>query len=188
MSEHTVAATAETPKTWGFLAEFDSVDALLTAVEKVRKAGYVRFDAFAPFPIHGLDESMGIRMSKLPWFVALGGAAGMASALLLQWYTNGFDYKFMISAKPFFGLPSVVPITFELTVLFASIGAFLGLMATNRLPELHHPVFPAGRFRERATTDGFFIAIEADDPTFDAVTTKVFLQGLGARRVDEVED
>jgi hypothetical protein len=188
MSEHTVAATAETPAAWGLLAEFDSVDALLTAVEKVRDAGYVRFDAFAPFPIHGLDEGMGIRMSKLPWFVALGGVAGLSTGLLLQWYTNGFDYQFMISAKPFFGLPSVVPITFELTVLFASIGAFLGLLAANRLPELHYPLFTTGHFRERATTDGFFIGIEAADPTFDAITTKVFLQGLGAQRVDEVED
>jgi hypothetical protein len=188
MSEPTVAAAAEAPKSWGLLAEFDSVDALLTAVERVRAAGYARFDAFAPFPVHGLDEGMGIRMSKLPWFVALGGAAGLATGLLLQWYTNGFDYTFMISAKPFFGLPSVVPITFELTVLFASIGAFLGLWAANRLPELHHPVFPTGRFREHATTDGFFVAIEARDPAFDRTATKVFLQGLGARRVDEVED
>jgi hypothetical protein len=188
MSEHTVAAASNTPKTWGLLAEFDSVDALLKAVEKVRDTGYVAFDAFAPFPIHGLDEGMGIKMSKLPWLVALGGLAGAATGLLLQWYTNGFDYKFMISAKPFFGLPSVVPITFELTVLLASIGAFIGMLVANRLPELHHPVFPSGRFRELATTDGFFIAIEASDPTFDAITTKVFLQGLGARNVNEVED
>lgn len=188
MNGHTVAAAPASSRMWGLLAEFESVDALLKAVEKVRDAGYVKFDAFAPFPIHGLDEGMGIRMSKLPWFVALGGLTGTATALLLQWYTNGFDYKFMISAKPFFGLPSVIPITFELTVLFASIGAFLGLMATNRLPELHHPVFPSGRFRERATTDAFFVGIEAADPTFDANTTRVFLQGLGAVRVDEVED
>jgi len=188
MSERTVSAAGRPSQTWGLLAEFDTVDALLAAVEKVRAAGYARFDAFAPFPVHGLDEGMGVRMSKLPWLVAVGGAAGLASALLLQWYTNAFDYKFMISAKPFFGLPSVVPITFELTVLFASIGAFLGLWAANRLPELHHPVLPSGRFRERGTTDGFFVAIEATDPAFDAMQTRVFLEGLGARRVDEVED
>ncbi len=188
MSERATTVTPSTAHAWGLLAEFDSVDTLLPAVEKVRAAGYVRFDAFAPFPLHGLDEGMGIRMSKLPWLVAVAGAAGAASALLLQWYTNGFDYRFLISAKPFFGLPSVVPITFELTVLFASIAAFVGLLAANRFPELHHPVLPAGRFRERATTDGFFIAIEAGDPAFDRARTGEFLRGLGALNVDEVED
>ncbi len=187
MSERTVV-TSEAPRRWGLLAEFDSVDALLAAVEKVRDAGYARFDAFAPFPVHGLDESMGVRMTRLPWLIAVFGAAGTASALLLQWYTNAYDYKFMISAKPFFGLPSVVPITFELTVLFASIAAFLGLWAANRLPELHHPVFQSGRFRERGTTDGFFIAVEASDPAFDAARTEVFLRGLGAVSVETVED
>jgi len=186
MSERADAAAA-TSGPWGLLAEFDSVDGLIAAIEGVRRAGYVRFDGFAPFPLHGLDESMGIRMSKLPWLVAILGAGGTASALLLQWYTNGFDYRFLVSAKPFFGLPSVIPITFELTVLFAAIGAFVGLLAANRFPELYHPVLPAGRFRERATTDGFFIAIEAADPAFDPARTKAFLQALGARAVDEVE-
>ena len=188
MSGQAAAGTARVPRTWGLLAEFDSVDAFLAAVEKVRTAGYARFDAFTPFPIHGLDESMGIRMSRLPWLVACGGAAGAAAGLLLQWWTNGFDYPFLISAKPFFGLPSAIPITFELTVLLASIGAFIGLLAANRFPELHHPVFPSGRFRERATTDGFFIAVEAGDPAYHPIRTRELLQGLGARSVVEVED
>ncbi len=188
MSERTTTVAAGTPRAWGLLAEFDSVEGLVAAIGGVRLAGYVRFDAFAPFPLHGLDEAMGIRMSKLPWLVAGGGAAGAAAGLLLQWYTNAFDYKFMISAKPFFGLPPFVPITFELTVLFASIAAFVGLLAANRFPELHHPVLPAGRFRERATTDGFFIAIEAGDPAYDRVRTRALLESLGSRRVDEVED
>jgi hypothetical protein len=187
MSEPTAVTAPRVPKAWGLLAEFDTVDALLTALEKVRTAGFVKFDAFAPFPVHGLDESMGIRMSKLPWVVAGLGAVGAASALLLQWYTNGFDYKFMISAKPFFGLPSVIPITFELTVLIASVGAFIALLASNRFPELYHPLLPTKSFA-RATTDGFFIAIEAGDPVYDAVKTREFLQGLGAKQVEEVED
>ncbi|HVN33247.1 MAG TPA: DUF3341 domain-containing protein [Thermoanaerobaculaceae bacterium] len=187
MSEPRAAAAARSPQTWGLLAEFDTVDSLLSALEKVRDAGYVAFDAFAPFPIHGLDESMGIRMSRLPWLVAGGGAAGAAAGLLLQWWTNGFDYRYLVSAKPFFGLPAAIPITFELTVLLAATGAFLGLMAANRFPELHHPVLPAKSFA-RATTDGFFIAIEACDPTFESIATREFLKGLGAKQVEELED
>ena len=187
MSGHAVTAS-HPPKPWGLLAEFDSVDALLAALEKVREAGFQRFDTFAPFPIHGLDESMGIRMSRLPWLVAGGGATGAATALLLQWFTNGFDYPYLISGKPLFGLPAAIPITFELTVLFASIGAFIGLMAANRLPQLYHPVFPSERFRRRATTDGFYVAIESSDPAYDPERTRAFLEGLGARHVEGLEE
>jgi hypothetical protein len=188
MSAPGAGAPSSAPTRWGYLAEFDSVDALLAAVERVRDAGFVRFDAFAPFPVHGLDESMGIRMTRLPWLVAGGGAAGAATALLLQWWTNAFDYPLVISGKPLFALPPSIPITFELTVLFASIGAFVGLLVANRFPELYHPVFPSARFRERATTDGFFIAVEAGDPKFEPRATRAFLEGLGAHRVEELED
>jgi hypothetical protein len=187
MSAHT-AAPGASPKPWGLLAEFESVDALLGALEKVRDAGFRRFDAFAPFPIHGLDESMGIRMSRLPWLVAAGGATGAAAGLLLQWWTNAFDYPLVISAKPLFGVPAAIPITFELTVLFSAIGAFIGLMAANRLPQLYHPVFLSQRFRQRATTDSFYIAIEAVDPKYQPIETRAFLEGLGARHVEELED
>ncbi len=188
MSERDVTAAGAAPKRWGLLAEFESVDALLAAAERVRDAGFTRFDAHAPFPIHGLDEAMGIRMSKLPWLVAGGGAAGAAAALLLQWWTNGFDYPLVISAKPLFGLPVAIPITFELTVLFASVGAFVGLLVANRFPELYHPVLPHDRFRERGTTDRFYVAIEAADPKYDARGTRSFLESLGSTRVDELEE
>jgi hypothetical protein len=187
MSEPRAPAAARTPQNWGLLAEFEAVDTFLAAVDQVRSAGYVAFDAFAPFPIHGLDESMGIRMSRLPWLVAGGGATGAAAGLLLQWWTNGFDYRYLISGKPFFGLPAAIPITFELTVLLAAIGAFVGLMVANRFPELHHPVLPVKGFA-KATTDGFFVAIEASDPAFDTVGTREFLEKLGARHVEKVED
>ena len=188
MSYAKAGAAVATRTRWGYLAEFDSVEALLGAVEKVRDAGFVRFDAFAPFPVHGLDEGMGIRMTRLPWLVAGGGATGAVAALLLQWFTNGFDYPYLIGGKPLFGLPAAIPITFELTVLLASIGAVVGLLVANRLPELYHPVFPNAAFRARATTDRFFVAIEAGDPSFDVAGTRSFLEGLGALRVDDLED
>ncbi len=188
MSEPRAGAAAAGPMRWGYLAEFDSVGALLAAVEKVRDAGFVKFDAFAPFPIHGLDESMGIRTSRLPLVVLAGGIAGAAAALFMQWWMNAFDYRYIISGKPFFGLPVAIPITFELTILLAAIGGFVGLIVANRLPELYHPVFESARFRARATTDGFFIAVQADDPRFDPAGTRSLLEGAGARQVEELED
>ena len=188
MSQPSTTAAGASPARWGLLAEFESVDALLAAAEKVRDAGFTRFDAFAPFPIHGLDEAMGIRMSRLPWLVFGGGATGAALALLMQWWMNGFDYPYVISGKPLFGLPVAIPITFELTVLLAAIGAFVGLLVANRFPELYHPVLPNDRFRERGTTDRFFVAIEATDPRFDPLATRSFLEGLDARQVEDLED
>ncbi len=173
---------------WGYLAEFDSVDALLAACEKVRDAGFVKFDAFAPFPIHGLDEAMGIRTSRLPAVVLGGGVTGAGAALLLQWWTNAVDYPYRISGKPFFGLPVAIPITFELTILLAAVGGFVGLMIANRLPQLYHPVFESARFRARATTDRFYVAVRADDPRFDPDGTRSFLEAAGARSVERLEE
>jgi len=187
MSQPNAVAAGVAPRRWGLLAEFESVDALLAAAERVRDAGFTRFDAFAPFPVHGLDEAMGIRMSKLPWLVLGGGAAGATLALLMQWWMNGLDYPYVISGKPLFGLPVAIPITFELTVLLAAIGAFVGLLVANRLPELYHPVLPNERFRERGTTDRFYVAIEAADPRFALPSTRSFLEGLGASRVEDLE-
>jgi len=185
MSEQRSVASPPAPAAWGLLAEFDSVDKLLAGCARVRDEGFVRFDAHAPFPVHGLDEAVGIRMSKLPWLVAAGGAAGAVTALAMQFWMNGWDYAYVISGKPLFGLPPAVPITFELTVLLASLAAFFGLWGANRAPELYHPVLPAAVF-QRATTDRFFIAIEAADPRYDASRTRELLAALGATSVEEV--
>ncbi len=186
MSVAPLAAAGRETRLWGLLAEFDSVEALLPAVEELRAAGYTKFDVHSPFPVHGIDSAMGTRMTKLPWLIAAGGAAGTATALVMQWWMNGVDYPFKISAKPLFGLPAAIPITFELTVLFAAITAFITVIAANGLPQLFHPLFANERFR-RGTSDRFFIAVEASDPLFDARKSRTLLEGLGSVAVDEVE-
>jgi Alternative complex III, ActD subunit len=183
---HTIGNGNDAVVLWGLVAEFDTAAAVLHAAENVRDEGYTRFDVHSPIPIHGLDEAMGLRMTRLPWFVLLGGATGAAVALLLQWWTNGVNYPFIISSKPLFGLPANIPITFELTVLFAAIGAFVGMLAANGLPRLYHPLFKVERFR-RASDDRFFVSIEAADPKFDPVATRAFLESLGGGVVEPVE-
>jgi hypothetical protein len=179
MSEHAA------PAPWGVLAEFATVEDLLFAAREVRGEGYTRFDAHTPIPVHGLDEAMGIRATRIPWVVLGGGAAGLALALLMQWWMNAADYPFFVAGKPLFALPPAIPISFELTVLLAAVGAVAALFVANGWPELYHPLLGSRRFR-RATSDRFFISIEAGDPRYDPERTPRFLEALGATAVEEV--
>jgi hypothetical protein len=180
--------TAELPvgAHFGLLAEFDTTGDLYRACEKVRDAGYTRWDAHTPFPVHGLDRAMGLRRSPMPFIVLgmalIGGTAGFG----LQYWVHSVAYPLTISGKPHFTWPAFVPITFELAVLFGALGAVFGMFALNQLPMHWHPLFFSERF-ERATNDLFFISIESWDPQFDPVATRRFLEGLGARQVELVQ-
>lgn len=174
-------------RVWGLLAEFSTVDELLAAAEGVRDAGFRRFDAHSPIPVHGIDEAMGIRAARVPLFALGGGVTGCAVGLALQWFTNAFDYPIKVSGKPFFALPPAIPVAFELTILLGALGAVLAMLVGNGLPQLYHPLFSNARFR-RVTSDRFFLSIEATDPRFDAVRTRELLASLGGRNVEEVEE
>jgi hypothetical protein len=174
------------PRLAGYLVEFEGPGDVLAAAERVRDAGYTRWDAHTPFPVHGLDRAMGLRGSKLPWLVMAGGTFGCLFGLFLQWWTNAHNYQFQISGKPFWSVPANIPIAFELTVLVSAITAFGSVILLNGLPQLHHPVFTSERFR-RATQDRFFLSIEAADPIFDEQRTAAFLRGLGGASVERLE-
>lgn len=167
----------------GVVAQFDGPKALLAAAARVREAGYRKWDSHSPYPVHGIERAMGIRPTILPWLVLGAGLAGCAFAIWLQWWTNGVNYPIIASGKPLFALPANIPVTFELVVLFSALTAFLGVLALNQLPQFSHPVFTAPRFA-RATTDGFFVSIDARDPKFDATETQAFLESLGAAAVE----
>ena len=179
--------TPETPVLHGLLAEFDSAQQLLDAATRAREAGFTRTDAFSPFPIHGLAEAVGFRESLIPKFVFGGGLAGAMAGAGLQYWTSVIDYPMNIGGRPYFSWVSFIPITFELTILFASFTAVISMIALNGLPRPHHPVFNAPRFA-RASQDGFFLAIEASDPRFDADETRAFLSGLNPREVVAVDE
>jgi hypothetical protein len=171
----------------GYLVEFETVGQLKSACQRVRDAGYTRWDAHSPFPVHGLDSSMGLRPTVLPWLVFGGGAFGALFGLWLQWWANAYNYPLIISGKPFWSIPANIPITFELTVLFSAFTAFFGMLILNGFPRLHHPVFTSDRFR-RATIDRFFISVEVEDPYFDEESTLKFLRGLGGAYLERLED
>ena len=165
------------------LAEYPDPAALLTAAAKLRRAGYERFDCHSPFPIHGMDEAMGLKRSPLGWIVGLMALAGAALGFALQWWTNAIDYPLVISGKPFFSYQANVPVGFGLAVLFGALSAFFGMLALNRLPQLHHTLFFSKRL-EKCSDCGFFISVSAFDPSFDAERVGRFLSEIGAIDVE----
>jgi hypothetical protein len=175
------------PALAGLLAEFQDVDSVIHAAMHVRDAGFQRWDVHTPFPVHGMDAAMGIRPTIHPWLVLVGGVIGLLSGLGLQWFTNAFDYKFMVSGKPFLSLPTWIPVCFELTILVAALTGVFGMLLLNGLPHLYNPLFKSRRFR-RATNDRFFVVIDASDPQFDRDQTEKMLSDLGATAVEWVEE
>lgn len=180
-----MSTASEPAEIFGYLIEFEDVNSLLAGARAVRDAGFTRWDAHSPFVVHGLDAAMGIRPTKLPFVVFGAGFTGAIAGILLQWFTNAYDYPFLISGKPIWSLPANIPIAFETTILFAAISALLGMLAFNGLPRLFHPLHANRTFR-RATNDRFFISIEADDPEFDRDRTRALAESLGGVHVEEV--
>lgn len=172
---------------YGFLAQYDDVTSLKRACEQVRDAGYTRWDAHSPFPVHGIDPAMGIQRTRLPYVFMTMGVLGYFAALTMQWWMNAFDYPYIISGKPPFSLPANIPVIFEVTVLFAAVSAFLVTLARNGLPRHHHPLFSSSAFK-RATDDRFFIAIEAKDPRYHEIETRELLESTKAVLVEKVAD
>jgi hypothetical protein len=181
------APAAVRPHLYGLLAEFERPEELVTAATRARDAGYRKMDAYTPFPIHGLSDAMGFRPTKLPLLVLAGGLIGCVSALGMMWYSTTIHYPLNVGGRPFASWPAFIPITFELTVLFASLFAVFGMLGMNGLPMPYHPVFNAPRFAF-ASRDRFFLCIEARDPKFREESVRTFLHGLGAREVVAVEE
>jgi hypothetical protein len=171
---------------YGVLAEFATAADVYHACERVRDAGYTRWDAHTPFPVHGLDKAMGLKRSPLPWIVLVMGLTGAGLGFLLQWWVHAKAYPLVIGGKPYVAWPAYIPVTFELGVLFAAAGAVFGMLGLNRLPMHHHPLFKSKIF-ERVSDDTFFISIESWDPQFDASATRKLLESLGARSVELLE-
>ena len=173
-------------KDYGLMAEFDSPAAILSAAEKIRAAGYCRWEAFPPFPIHGLDQVAGFKNSLVGWFALLFGGGAFVATMGLIWFSNAFDYPLIVGGKPMFSPPmSFVP-SYIMMVLGAAIGAFVGMLALNGLPRLHHPLLQKARFA-LASRDKFFLVIGANDPTFSETETRRLIESLGGTHIELVE-
>ena len=169
------------------LAQFDTASDIYKACKKIRDFGYSKWDACTPFPIHGIDKAMGLKPSKLPWFVLLAGVIGGVSAMAFMIWSSAYDYPLNIGGKPLFSIPAFIPIVFEVTVLFSALTAAFGMLAINNLPTLNHIVFNSKNFAS-VTNDKFFIVIDVDDPAYSQADAQKCLQQCGAVNIEIVED
>jgi hypothetical protein len=173
------------PRLYGLVAEFDDPTALVGAARKAREGGYRRLDAYSPFPVEELTEALGMRHTKLPLLILLGGIVGCLGGYYMQYYAAVISYPINVGGRPLHNWPMFIPVTFELTILLAALTAVLGMLALNGLPMPYHPLFNVPRFA-LASRDRFFLCIQAIDPNFDESTTKQFLTELQPVSVEEV--
>lgn len=174
-------------RVYGLLARFETPGAVFHAAEKVRDAGYADWDVYSPFPIHDIEEAMGVRRTRLPYLVALVGFTGVALALAMQVWMNYIDFPLVVQGKPFNAWEPLVPIMFELGVLSAAFASLIGMLALNGLPRWHHPLMASEQFL-RVSDDQFFICIAATDSAFDPDRTRALLEEAGAVDIELIED
>ena len=197
---HPTPNTPGAEKVFAVLGEFDNVTDVINATQAAHDAGYRQMDVHTPFPIHGIDEALGVKPTILPWVVLCMGLGGMTTGILLTTFTmtdfmpqpdfvpaNFHGYKFLISGKPFNSFAAFIPVIFELTIMFSAYTAVFAMFLLNKLPLLYHPFFKSERFR-RVTQDRFFLAIESRDGSFDANDTPAFLTQHGALSTELIYD
>jgi ActD protein len=185
--ESAVRAVEQARRLYGLMAEFEEHDQLLEAARRAYAAGFRRVDAFSPFPVEDLAEALGHDYSLVPLITLMGGIAGGLGGYFMEWYSMARLYPINVGGRPLNSWPNFIPVVFELTVLIASLSAFVSMLVLNRLPQFHHPVFNVPEFR-RASIDRFFLCIETGDAIFDRAGTWTFLESLSPLKVTEVWD
>ena len=176
-------------RVYGMAAEYPSAAALYEAAKRVRDAGFKRWDVYSPFPIHGMDDAMGIGKSWLSAVVLAGGISGLLTAIIVEFGPSWIIYPVIVHGKPYDWrtVPAFFPIMFELTILFSAFAAFFAVLIMNGLPRWNHPIFNWDRF-SRATNDGFFLAIEARDPRFTEIEARELLESSGGQHITIVHE
>jgi len=187
MSTTKIYKTEAGKNVYGLMAEFKTPADTYHAAEKVRDAGFGKWDVYSPFPIHGIEEAMGLPATKLPLVVAAVGLTMACAGFGFQYFVRFIDYPLIHQGKPADAWQLLVPVTFEIGVLFTAFTALLGMLAFNGLPRWHHPLLAKERFL-RTSDDRFIIAVEAADPKFNPEATRKLLTDAGATSVEVVED
>ncbi len=174
------------PALYGVMAEFESSDALVVAARRTMAQGFTKVEGYSPVPIEELNTIIHKKRTFLPSIVLAGGLTGMATGFGLQYWASVLEYPMNVGGRPQASWPTFIVPSYELTILFSSLAAAIGMIVLNGLPQPYHPVFNVPRF-SLASSDSFFLVIESIDPKFDEHSTKTFLNSLGAKGVYDVE-
>jgi mono/diheme cytochrome c family protein len=171
---------------YALTALFDSPDAVLHAAEATAKAGYTKYDVHTPYPVHGMDHAMKLKPSKLGYFAFAFGLLGTVSAMsLISWVTLK-NYPLVIGGKPFWSWPAFVPMTFELTVLLASVLSTITMIVLYfKFPNNAHPLHDTP-YMKAVSSNKFGVAIQANDPRFDEKAVKEFLKAQHGSEISAV--
>ena len=173
-------------KLFGIAATFKTPDDIIKAAKKIAKAGYTKFDVNTPYPVHSMDTAMQIKPSKLGFVTLVAGLSGTSLALLFMYWTMSVDYRIVIGGKPFFAFPAFIPITFEVTVLLATVTTVIAMFALFfKLPDNKHPLHDTD-YMKSVSYNQFGLVIESDDPKFDEATVKGLLQSLNALKIEDI--
>jgi hypothetical protein len=178
--------TAVATKSW-ILAEYTEVDALLAACRKAREAGFRDVDTYSPYPLHGVDEVLGWKPSRVPFIALVGMVTGGLGGFMMQYFLNAVDYPLNVGNRLLNSVPVWIPITFETTVLFTGVMMFLGLLALLGLPRPHHPVFESDAFQRSASTHAYWISVTVPTSERDGEIAET-LRSAGARTVEVVKE
>lgn len=173
--------------TYGLLAEFNTPTELVNATTAARHAGYRRMECYTPYPIEEAAVALDFHTTRVPLMCLVGGILGLVVAYLMQTWFNVWAYPINVAGRPLFSWPAFIIPAYEWTILFAGLSAAFGMIAQNGLPQLYHPLFNAANFRNGATTDKFFLCLEATDPKFSLGGTRAFLEQFPAISVVEVD-
>ena len=172
---------------YGLLAEFNTPGELVHATEEARAEGYRRMECYTPYPVEEAAEALHFHKNSVPLICLIGGMTGLATAFLLETWINTQGYPLNIAGRPLMSWPAFIIPAYEWTILFAGLSAAFGMIAMCGLPQTYHPLFNAPNFRSGATTDKFFLCLEATDPKFSLTGTRSFLEQFPAVSVVEVD-
>jgi hypothetical protein len=172
---------------YGLLAEFNTPSELVHATEEAHRAGYRRMECYTPYPVEEAASALHFHKTRVPLVCLLGGIMGVTTAFLMETWVNQLAYPLNIAGRPLFSWPAFIIPAYEWTILFSGLSAAFGMLALNGLPQLYHPLFNAPNFRDGATTDKFFLCLEATDPMFSLTETRSFLEQFPAVSVVEVD-
>jgi len=184
---HKQYKTEKGEKVYGMMAEFADPTAIIHGAEKVRDAGYSKWDVYSPFPVHGMDDAMGVKRTVLPLLVAVIALSAAGLGFFFQWGVSDVLYALVVQGKPPGAWQPLIPITFEFGVLGTAFTALIGMLAFNTLPRFYHPLMKKDRFLG-VSDDKFVICIEARDDKFDPKGTRKLLETAGATSVELVEE